>query len=738
LIGQTISHYKILDKLGEGGMGVVYKARDTRLDRTVALKFLAPQLVSNEDVRRRFIREAKTAAGLQHPNICTVHEIVEADGLTFIAMAFLEGRELADEIAAGPIEPRRALDLAVQFAEGLAEAHRKGVVHRDIKPANLFVTSDGRGVILDFGLAQLASANSKLTREGTTLGTCAYMSPEQTSGSDVDARTDVWALGCVLYEMLAGQPPFRGDYEQAIIYSILNEEPETLPSSAASLASVARKSLSKRASDRYRDGSELLTALRGVSTAEREPTLSNGRTPARPTVVVLPFQNRGRDEEDDYFADGVTEDVINALGKLEGLRVIPRGSAFQFKGKRPALHELVDLLRVSHVLDGSVRQAGDRLRITVELIEAAEGEQLWTERYDRVVADIFDVQDEISQAIAQALKAKFSGVTPSPARVRRTDNLDAYRLYLKGRQCSLTLSEAGQREAIRCFEKALEHDPGYLELRSGLADAYSMLGVHEQARPAEVFPKAKEEALRALELDKTVAAAHASLALVQFSYDRDFAGAEQSFRRAIELDPDASACRAYFSWFLGCCGRSGEAIAQCRTAVELDPMGPFVNRVLALAMLFGRDYDAALQQVKKTLDIASSYFPARWEEAYACHMLGRHDDALRAIEAAHILAPKEPLNLAYLGFHQAAAGREQDALRTIEQLKSIRSQRYVGAVLISLPYLQLGDFDSAFEWLETAFEEKDALLVMLKHHPPWAAFAKDPRFQGVLRRIGMP
>ena len=258
-------------------MGVVYKARDTRLDRTVALKFLAPQLVSNEDVRKRFIREAKTAAGLQHPNICTVYEIAEADGRTFIAMAFLEGRELADEIAAGPIEARRALELVVEFAEGLAEAHRKGVVHRDIKPANLFVTSSGRGVILDFGLAQLASANSKLTREGTTLGTCAYMSPEQTAGSDVDAGTDVWALGCVLYEMLAGQPPFRGDYKQAIIYSILNEEPETLPASAASLASVARKSLSKRASERYRDGSEMLVALRGASTAEREPTLSSNR-----------------------------------------------------------------------------------------------------------------------------------------------------------------------------------------------------------------------------------------------------------------------------------------------------------------------------------------------------------------------------------------------------------------------------------------------------------------------------
>ena len=428
--------------------------------------------------------------------------------------------------------------------------------------------------------------------------------------------------------------------------------------------------------------------------------------------------------------------MISILGKLDGLRVIPRGSAFQFKGKRPALHELVQSLRISHVLEGSVRHAGDRLRITVELIEATEGDQVWTERYDRVMADIFDVQDEISLAIAEALKAKFSDATPSQARVRRTDNLDAYRLYLKGRQSSFTLSEPGQREAIRCYEKALELDPGYLEPRSGLADAYSMLGVHGQARPSEVFPKAREEALRALELDETVAAAHTSLAVVQFSYDRDFAGAEQSFRRAIELDRGASVCRAFFSFFLGSCGRSGEAIAQCRTAVDLDPMDPFVNRLLALVMIFGRDYEAALEQLRKTLEIAPSYFPARWDEANAYHMLGRYDEALQASEKAQSLAPQDPVTLAYLGFHQAAAGREEDALRTIEQLKTIRSQRYVGAVLISWPYLQLGDFDNAFEWLETAFEEKDGLLVMLKHHPPWAAYAKDPRFPDVLRRIG--
>ncbi len=331
--------------------------------------------------------------------------------------------------------------------------------------------------------------------------------------------------------------------------------------------------------------------LRGAPTTQRP---SSGVKDTRPSIVILPFQNRSRDEEDEYFTDGVTEDVISTLGKLEGLRVIPRASAFQFKGKRPALHELVQLLRVTHVLEGSVRRAGVRLRITVELIETAKGDQVWTERYDRVMADIFDIQDEISQAIAQALKAKLTGATSSAARVHRTENLAAYRLHLKGRQHLYAFSRAAFRQATSCFENALEHDAQYPEPHSGLADAYSLLGILGFVRPQEVMPKAKAEALRALELDETIAEAHTSLALVQFSYDWDFAGAEQSFRRAIELDPAAPTCRVFFGWFLVVCGRSGEGVAEHRTGVDLDPLSPFVNRMLALALLMARDYEAVL------------------------------------------------------------------------------------------------------------------------------------------------
>ncbi len=739
MIGQSISHYKILSKLGEGGMGVVYKAQDIALQRTVALKFLASHLVSNEDVRKRFLREARAAAALNHPNICTVYEVGDSAGRTFLSMAYLEGQELAAQIAEGPIEVERALGLATQFADGLADAHSKGVVHRDIKPANLFVTNSGRGVILDFGLAQLASADSKLTREGTTLGTCAYMSPEQATGPDVDARTDVWALGCVLYEMLAGHPPFQGQYEQAIVYSILNEKPEPLPASAERLQDIVLKCLTKAPEGRYGDGSELLAALRKARSSDPEAkSASTGEQPAqRPSIVVLPFQNRGRDEEEEYFADGVTEDVISTLGKIEGLRVIPRGSAFQFKGKRPALHELVKSLRVTHVLDGSVRQAGDRLRITVELIEAGEGDQVWTERYDRMMADIFDVQDEISQAIADALKAKLTGATRSTG-VRRTKSIDAYQMYLKGRQCWATCSESGLRKAISCFEKALEHDGQYPEPRSGLADAYLFLGWFGFAPPREVMPKAREEALHALELDATIAEAYASLAVVQYAYDWDYAAAEQSFRKAIELDPTAGPPRFHFSVFLDVCGRSEEALKQCRTALELDPLNSFANRRLSGTLLFAGDWEAALEQALKTLDVDPSYSPVMLNAAMAHYMLGRPVEALQTVEAARSLAPEDPLTLAHLAMLQAGAGRAGDARRTVEHMEALRSQRYVGAAVISWPYLHLGDMDAAFGWLETALEERDSLLSMIGCFPLLKGFAKEPRVQDVLRRIGIP
>ncbi len=416
LIGQTISHYKILGKLGEGGMGVVYKAEDLNLQRVVALKFVSPGVAGSEEVKARFLREARAAAALQHSNICTVHEVGEADGQSFIAMAFVDGAELGAEILNGPFAVERLIDVAAQMAEGLQEAHSKGVVHRDIKPANIMLTASGQVVLMDFGLAQVAAQASKLTREGTTVGTSAYMSPEQTTGEELDHRTDIWALGVVLYEMATGQLPFQGHYEQAVLYSILNDAPEPITAVRTGvpreLERIVDKCLAKRADERYQSVSELLTDLRALKRRTESGDItqpSAEKTDERPSIAVLPFENRGRGDEDEYFSDGISEDITSALVKLERLRVAPRSQAFQFKGKRPTLAEVGRNLNVGHILEGSVRRSGDRVRINVELIAIAEGYEVWSERYDRVMEDIFDVQDEISQAIVEQLRIQLVG-----------------------------------------------------------------------------------------------------------------------------------------------------------------------------------------------------------------------------------------------------------------------------------------------------------------------------------------
>ena len=541
MIGQTISHYKILSELGRGGMGVVYKAEDTRLGRIVALKFLAAHLVSNADDRKRFFREARAAAALNHPNICTVYEIGEADGRTFISMAYLEGRELADEIADGPMEVERVLDLAAQFADGLAEAHSKGIVHRDIKPANLFVTSNGRGVVLDFGLAQLASTDSRLTREGTTLGTVHYMSPEQTSGAEVDAPTDVWALGCVLYEALAGDPPFRGHYEQAIVYSILNEDPEPLGISAPEVETVIRRCLAKDPGERYPDGGALHRALREF---QPSPRTSGAETPAAPSevprVAVLPLKTRAGDAELESFGEGLTEEITSGLSQFRHLVVVSANAAAGFQG--PAdMRDVAKELGARFVLEGSIRKAGSSVRVSVQLLDAATGTHLWAEHFDRTLSttDLFAAQDELTDRIVATVADPFGVLTRSLgalAKAKPIDTLTAHDCVLRTFVYWQQVVPDEHAEVRTALEQALQREPDHAEALACLSRLY----LDEFRFDFNVQPYALDRALhtaqRAVELDATSQLAYRALAEAHY-YRRELGAFRPAADRVLSLNP---------------------------------------------------------------------------------------------------------------------------------------------------------------------------------------------------------
>lgn len=741
MIGKIVSHYKITEKLGAGGMGVVYKAQDLKLQRPVALKFLPSNALGNEEAKARFLREARVAAALQHPNICTVYEIDEADGQMFIAMAFLEGEELTKRIETGPLKVERLLDIAIDVARGLEAAHISGVVHRDIKPANIMDTTSGLAVLMDFGLAQLASAASKLTRDGTTLGTCAYMSPEQTSGGSLDHRTDIWALGVLLYEMATGITPFRGHYEQAVLYAILNETPESITAIRASvppeLERITRKCLSKRASERYQTVGDLLAELNALKQGAQAgigKRSSSGARDMRPSIAVLPFENHSRDEEDEYFSDGISEDITSALGKVEGLRVAPRSMAFQFKKKRPAPREVGATLGVGHVLEGSVRRSGNRVRINIELIAIDEGYQVWSERFDRVMEDVFEIQDEISQAIVDKLKIKLVGREKELLAKRYTENLQAYNLCLRGRYYWNRRTSEAFRKAMQFFEQALTEDHEYALAYAGVADCHSMLGFYGALPAKEAMPRAEVAAMKALDIDSDLAAAHASMGAVQSLYRWDWPAAERSFKRAIELDRSYAVAHLWYAAFaLLPVGRLDEAYLESKRATELDPVTPIVNVVPALILLYQRKYDQAIEELRASLDLDPNFFWTHFWLGEAYLHKGEFGKAITALDLGNVPGFRE----GHLGYAYAVSGQPEMARKLIEELQGGSRPRHLLAYHLALIYLGLGEHDKAFEWLDKAWEERSPQLYVINCLPEVDKVRSDPRFQNLLRRMNL-
>ncbi len=744
MIGKTVSQYKILEKLGEGGMGVVYKAEDTKLKRTVALKFL-PLRLADDKARKRFIHEAQLASSLEHPNICSIHDIGETpEGQMFIVMSCYEGESLSARIERGPMKVEEVVQIASRVASGLSKAHEKGIIHRDVKPGNIIITEDGVVKILDFGLARLVG-QTKLTKPGSALGTVAYMSPEQARGEAVDWRTDIWSLGVVLYEMLAGTLPFRSDYDQAVVYSVLNMEPASVrsfrPDVPGELEEVIAKSLRKNPDERFQRMEMFASALDSVLKrleARREASHAGTEWPA-PSIAVLPFANLSADKENEYFSDGLAEDIIDALTQVPGLRVMARTSSFAFRGKEQDVREIGTRLNVQHILEGSVRRAGNRLRVTVQLVKASDGYHLWSERFDREMTDVFAIQDEISRAIVEKLRLRLADDRPLVKRY--TDNPAAYDLCLKARYHNLKMTQEGRDAGRRYCEQAIALDPNYALAYVVLAESYFWGAYWGSTDPREAFSKAKSAALEAAKLDDTIADAHSALGTVLGAGEFDWNGAEREFRRAQELSPSLVAVRydhawCYAMWFLLPQGRVEQALTEMQRALELDPLDPFYNSLAGYLMHVKRKFEAAVVQLKHAVDLDPTFFFSHWLLSVPYAASGHLDEAIAAAERANMLSGRAATTLGLLGRLYARAGRVAEARGLLDELMARRRSAYVAASALAWIYGALGERSKSLEWIERGVEERDPIVVTaLSTEPGYDELRSHPAFSDLLRKM---
>ncbi len=737
MVGRTISHYEILEKIGEGGMGVVYRATDTRLNRRVALKFLREDAVGNGDHKARFVREAQTAAALDHPNICTVYEINEEDDQIFISMAYIRGVGLDRVIQPVPLAPEAAVNIAIQIAQGLSAAHKKGIYHCDIKTSNIMLTGSHQVLITDFGLARIADEIE--SRRPTTPGTMAYMSPEQVRGDAVDQRTDIWSLGVCLYEMLTGELPFTGDYPDAVFYTIVNEQTTPLstlrPGIPTRLERLVAKAMSKHGDDRFRSMAEIEDGLRIVR-RQLKDGLPHTQASAPPSIAVLPFSDMSPEGDQEFFCDGISEEIINALNQVDGLRVVARTSAFAFKGRNEDIREIGRSLDVTSVLEGSVRKSGQLLRITAQLIHVEDGFHLWSERFDRQMEDIFAIQDEIARAIVKMLEVKLVGERRALVR-RYTDNLDAYTSYLQGRYYWNKRTEDGLEKGLSFFEQAIAKDSEYALAYAGLADSFNLLGFYGVAPPKEVYPRAQAAAQKALQMDETMAEAHASLGFARMFYGWDWPRAEEAFRRAIELNPNYPTAHHWYAEYMVLVGRGQDAVAQSRKALESDPLSLIINTLLGWVPYYERRYDEAIEQHHRTLQMDPGFVPAHFFLGLGFVQKSMFEEAVAEFQHAASLFGESTLFVVVQGYARAMAGNREEATRILSELSRSAIGRYIQPYYTAAVHAALGDEDRTFEWLNKAWEDRDTWMAFLGVDPIWDEIRSAARFVRLVKRVGL-
>jgi serine/threonine protein kinase/Flp pilus assembly protein TadD len=738
--GTKLGHYEIVSPLGSGGMGEVYRAHDARLSRDVAVKVLREHLADDPHAQSRFEREARAVAALSHPNIIALFDVGREQGISYVVIELLEGETLRSRLQGTPLPRQNQLDIAKGLTEGLAAAHARDVLHRDLKPENIFLTSDGVVKILDFGLARhdLSSPEDQTravtqTEAGHVMGTVGYMAPEQLRGERADARSDIFALGCVFHELFSGRRAFTGRSAGDVLAATLRETPAPLEDAA--MGRVVAHCLEKDPALRFQTARELAVALRSVTDepAPRRPSTRRGLS----SLAVLPFVNVGKDPTLDYLSDGIAESLTNSLSRLPKLRVVPRTRAFRYRGDDVDPVRSGRELDVRVILSGRVAVRGDDLNLQIDLIDVDHDAQLWGEQYSRRLSDILAVQDDIVRAISDKLRLKPSGEERQRLVRRQTDDTEAYQLYLKGRYYWDKRTVGMLKKAADLFRQALEKDPTYALAYAGLAEAYAVYAIYNVMSPAQAAPLAKAAVREALRFDDTIAEAHTALAFVRMTYDFDLAGAESEFRRAIELNPDHPTAHFWYGLYHIARRQDDAAIAEFRRAQDAAPLSLNVNSYVAWGLLFARRTDDAIEQLRKTLDIDPNFPNAHLFLGMSYEQQGRHKEALDEIQKARDLSEGNLLMIGTLGHAFGSAGLRAEADAVLAEMTAMRKERYVAALDFAYVYSGCKDKERTLEWLERAYEERSAWLIWIGADPRLDWLQSEPQFTDLLRRVNL-